>query len=376
MNLFGRKSARQTIPIGRPYAAWLGGGGAPAPIPYEGQVREAYLANPVVQRSVRLIAEAVGSAPIASDAPALVALVQATSAGQSLLETAAAHMLLHGNAFIQIVPDSAGRVSELFALRPERVSVEPSATGWPTAYLYRVGGRAVRLPSEDGAGRTAVIHAKLMHPLDDHYGAGALCAAAGAVAAHNAAARWNRALLDNAARPTGVLVYDPGEPGATLTAEQFERLRAEMEAQYQGAANAGRPMLLEGGLKWQAIGMTPADMDFVALKDAAAREIAMAFGVPPMLIGIPGDATYANYREASRALWRLSVLPLADKLLGAIRQGLRPWFGDVQLAVDLNQVTALAEDRERLWAQVNAADFLNDAEKRRLLGLAGEDDDA
>jgi HK97 family phage portal protein len=373
MNLFGRKSARATVPLSRPYAAWLsgglGGGAAQVPLPYEGQVREAYLANPVAQRCVRLVAEAVASAPLDCDIPELSALVRATSAGQGLLETAAAQLLLHGNAYIQVIAGVDGDVAELFALRPERVAVEASASGWPVAYLYRVGARTVRLASEDGAGRTAVIHAKLMHPLDDHYGAGALSAAAGAVAAHNAAARWNRNLLDNAARPTGCLVYDPGEPGATLTEAQFERLRAEMEANYQGAANAGRPMLLEGGLKWQAMGLTPADMDFVRLKDAAAREVAMAFGVPPMLIGIPGDATYANYREASRALWRLTVLPLAEKLLGAVRQGLKDWYPGARLCVDLNQVPALAEDREALWTQVNAANFLSDDEKRRLLGL-------
>jgi HK97 family phage portal protein len=129
-------------------------------------------------------------------------------------------------------------------------------------------------------------------------------------------------------------------------------------------------MLLEGGLKWQAVSLTPADMDFATLKAAAARDIALAFGVPPMLLGLPGDATYANYREANRALWRLTLLPLAAKLLGAISQGLAPWFPDAVLAVDLDRVPELAEDRERLWAQVSAADFLSPQEKRAMLGIA------
>src|SRR3546814_1030491 len=81
-----------------------------------------------------------------------------------------------------------------------------------------------------------------------------------------------------------------------------------MAAGFQGAANAGRPMLLEGGLKWQPLSLTPADMDFTETKAAAAREIALAFGVPPMLLGLPGDNTYANYQEANRALWRLTIL--------------------------------------------------------------------
>ncbi len=115
--------------------------------------------------------------------------------------------------------------------------------------------------------------------------------------------------------------------------------------------------------------LSPADMDFVGLKAAAAREIALAFGVPAMLLGLPGDAAYANYREANRALWRLAILPLADKILNALAEGLAGWFPGATLAVDLDRLTALAEDRERLWAQVNAAVFLSDDEKREMVGV-------
>jgi HK97 family phage portal protein len=128
-------------------------------------------------------------------------------------------------------------------------------------------------------------------------------------------------------------------------------------------------MLLEGGLKWQAMSLTPADMDFVGLKAAAAREIALAFGVPPMLLGLPGDAAYANYREANRALWRQAILPMAEHLLGGLATGLAAWFPQATLAIDLDRVTALAEDRERLWRQVSGAGFLSDDEKRKLVGL-------
>ena len=110
-------------------------------------------------------------------------------------------------------------------------------------------------------------------------------------------------------------------------------------------------------------------MDFAELKAAAARDIALAFGVPPMLLGLPGDATYANYREANRALWRLTLLPLATKILSALGEGLETWLPGAPRAIDLDRVPALAEDRERLWSQVSAADFPSDAEKRALLGL-------
>jgi len=365
------KGGGARVPLARAYSSpWFfaDGGGARAPFEYTSAVKRAYVDNPVAQRAVRLVAEGIGGAPLLPTDPALARLVSATSAGQALLETLASQLLLHGNAYVQIVHDGAGQPVELFALRPERVTVVAGEDGWPAAYAYRVGERSLTIPAEDQDASPSLIHIRHFHPGDDHYGAGCLAAADQAVATHNAAGQWNRLLLENAARPSGALVYDPGD-GAGLTAEQFDRLKAELASAYSGQFNAGRPMLLEGGLKWQPLSLTPADMDFAELKAAAARDIALAFGVPPMLLGLPGDATYANYREANRALWRLTLLPLSAKILSALAEGLETWFPDAKLAIDLDRVPALAEDRERLWAQVSAADFLTDAEKRALLGL-------
>ncbi len=335
---------------------------------YERAVRESFLANPIAQRAVRLVAEGVGQAPIYASHDALLKLATATSAGQSLIETLAAHLLLHGNAYVQILKGADGRPVELFALRPDRVSVVTDAAGWPVAYDYRIDGTLSRLAVEDEDGWPGLVAIRALHPLDDYRGVGALAAAWQAVTIHNAAADWNLALLENAARPSGALVYEAGD-GAALTQDQFERLRGELDAAFSGATNAGRPMLLDGGLKWQSMALSPADMDFATLKSAAARDIALAFGVPPMLLGLPGDNTYANYREANRALWRLTLLPLANKLLTALAEGLAPWFPEAALTIDLDLVPALSEDRERLWSQVSGADFLTRAEKRELLGF-------
>jgi HK97 family phage portal protein len=358
-------------PLSRAFASpWLFADDAPArPYEYARSVRRAYLDNPVAQRAVRLAAESIGGAPLLPCDPRLRALVTATSAGQSLLETLASQVLLHGNGYVQVIKDAAGRPVELYALRPDRVSVVAGEDGWPSGYAYKVGERALTIPLEDEDGGANLIHVRSFHPADDHYGAGCLAAAEQAVATHNAAAAWNRALLENAARPSGALVFDAGDGGG-LSADQFDRLKEELAQAFSGAGNAGRPMLLEGGLKWQSLSLSPADMDFASLKAAAARDVALAFGIPPMLLGLPGDSTYANYREANRALWRLTLLPLAAKLLGALAEGLSPWFPDQLLAIDLDRVPALAEDRERLWTQVAGADFLTREEKRAMLGIA------
>ena len=365
------KSGSGKVPLARNFSSpWIFADSASGLTAYEysRSVRRAWLDNPVAQRAVRLVAEGIGGAPLLPADPKLAVLVSATSAGQSLLETLASHLLLHGNGYVQVMKDGAGRPVELFALRPERMSVIAGSDGWPTAFTYRVGEQSLTIPLLDEDASPNLIHIKDFHPADDHYGAGCLSAADQAIATHNAASTWNRTLLENAARPSGALVYDGGDAGA-LTTEQFDRLRDELTTAFSGQVNAGRPMVLEGGLRWQPLGLSPADMDFATLKAAAARDIALAFGVPPMLLGLPGDSTYANYREANRALWRLTLLPLAGKLLSALAEGLAAWFPNAALAVDLDRVPALSEDRERLWAQISGADFLTAAEKRAFLGL-------
>ncbi|MEM1133901.1 MAG: phage portal protein [Pseudomonadota bacterium] len=359
----------ETWPCGLIYGA-----SAPSGLPgdYLSQVRAAYQNNAVAQRSVRIVAEGAGSAPLLADT-AIMKLLQ-SGAGDAhdssdLLATLAAQILLHGNGYVQIARNADGEPERLYPLRPDRVTIESDAQGWPVAYLYRVGEAVTRFAACDDDGAPQIVHLKTWHPDDDHYGLGCLGAAAEPVAIHNAASRWNRALLDNAARPSGALVYDPGEAGAVLSADQFDRLKSELESNYGGAGNAGRPLLLEGGLKWQGMSLSPTDMDFVALKAAAAREIALAFGVPPMLLGLPGDNTYANYREANRALWRLTILPLLGTMLGGLSGALRHWWPDAGLAVDIDQIPAFSEDREKLWNRVGAADFLSDEEKRAMLGL-------
>ena len=341
--------------------------------------RGGFLGNPVGFRAVKLISEAAAALPLILqdaerryEAHPVLTLIRRPNPAQGkaeLFEAVYAQILLSGNAYLEAVAGVAGGgvPAELHVLRSDRMSLVPGADGWPVAYDYTVGTRRHRFDMTGGA--APVCHIRAFHPQDDHYGLSPMQAAATAIDVHNAASRWSKALLDNAARPSGAIVYR-GEGGATLTSDQYARLVEEMEAHHQGARNAGRPMLLEGGLDWKPMGFSPSDMEFQKTKEAAAREIAIAFGVPPMLIGIPGDATYANYQEANRAFYRLTVLPLVAKVTAAVGHWLSGFTGEaVELRPDLDQVPALAVERDQQWARVGAADFLTEAEKRAALGL-------
>jgi HK97 family phage portal protein len=343
--------------------------------------RSGFAGNPVGFRAVKLIAEAASALPLVLqdrtqrfETHPLLDLMRCPNAAQGraeLLESLYGQLLLSGDAYVEAVAGESGLPLELHVLRSDRVRVVPGADGWPVAYDYAVGAKKHRF---DASGTLSPIcHIRSFHPQDDHYGLPPLQAAATAVDVHNSASRWSKALLDNAARPSGALVWRGADGQGVMADEQFRRLSDEIEANYQGARNAGRPMVLEGGLDWKPMGFSPSDMEFQKTKEAAAREIAVAFGVPPMLLGIVGEATYANYQEANRAFYRLTVLPLVARVTAVLSNWLSGYAGEaIELKPDLDQVPALSAERDAQWKRVAEADFLTPQEKRRMLGLPVE----
>lgn len=341
---------------------------------YAALAREGFMKNPVAHRSIRLVAEAAASVPWQlmiggreasdHDVLSLLAAPNGRQGGAEFFEALYGQLLISGNGFI--LPAKAGtRLAELHLLRPDRIRIVEGADGWPEVFEYRAGGRVRKYPA---LGDEALLHLKLFHPLDDHGGFGPLAAALTALDLSNRASEWNKALIDNSARPSGALVYQPKE-GGNLTPDQYERLKAELAEGYSGPARAGRPMLLEGGLDWKAMALTPKEMDFFEAKNGAARDIALALGVPPLLIGLPGDNTYANYAEANRAFWRLTVLPLLSRTAASLSAWLSAIYGEgLELGHDLDQVPGLSLERDALWARVGAAAFLTDEEKREAVG--------
>ena len=361
-----------------------------APRDYEAFAREGFMQNAIVYRSVRMIAEAAASVPLLAyegdeehEQHPLLDLLARPSAdhtGTDLLEAWYGYLLVAGNAYLEAV-GLDGKLRELHVLRPDRMKVVPGAEGWPEAYEYTCAGRTVRFEDEPVQGVRPVLHLRLFHPVNDHYGMSPVEAAAQAIDIHNTAGRWNKALLDNSARPSGALVY--GGADGRMTPEQFERLKAELEDGFQGPRRAGRPLLLEGGLDWKPLSLSPKDMDFIAARNGAAREIALAFGVPPMLLGIPGDNTFSNYQEAQRAFWRSTVLPLVARTAKALSSWLAPAWGfpesagqgaGLELRPDLDQVEALTSEREALWTRIEKVSFLTLNEKRAAVGYAPLDD--
>ena len=349
-----------------------------SPRSFHAFAREGFAGNVVGYRCIRMICEAAASVPwllyegerehLVHPMLDLLARPNPAQDGQSWLEALYGQLLVTGNAFAQAAA-VAGAPRELHVLRSDRMKVVPGANGWPEAFDYAAAGTTIRFRRNEAGHVDPILHLKLYNPTCDHYGLSPFAPAARAIDILNEADAWNKSLLDNSARPSGALVYKGADGSSNLTDEQYARLKQELERSYQGSVNAGRPLVLEGGLDWKQMGYSPSDMEYTATKREAAREVALAFGVPPMLLGIPGDNTYSNYAEANRTFWRQAVLPLISRTAKALTAWLKPAFSpSLTLSFNVDSIEALSVEREALWRRLEQASFLTADEKRNAVG--------
>lgn len=338
---------------------------------YGALCREGFARNPIAHRCVRLIAESAASVPLQTNLPEAARVLGRGLPGTSAVENFEAfygYLQVGGNAFFETVLGGDAPIA-LIAHRPDSLQMGRDAQGRASGWEHHADGSTRRFPRDAATGRCALYHMRLFNPADECHGLSPLAAAAQAVALHNRGGVWAKALLENSARPSGALVHN-SQSGERLTDLQFERLKTELENSFSGPNQAGRPMVLEGGLDWKSMSLSPADMDFTTLRREAARDIALAFGVPPMLLGLPGDNSYANYREANQAFWRQTIIPLVAKTATGLQGWLSAFFGDdLRITPDLNGVSALAEERAILWKRLSDASFVTEAEARQIAGL-------
>ena len=375
--LMGRKAATPMLSDANYPASFMASPGKPVWMrrDYRRFATEAYARNVVAHRAIDLIAGGAASVPLQllGEQPALSRVLARPNPLQdytSFVRAVMTQKLISGNAFIQAVGPKDAPPLELHALRPDRVAVIAGEGGIPQGYQYKVGERVTHYPVDRISGQSRILHLKQFHPLDDWYGLSPVEAAAYSIDQHNEAGAWNQALLQHGARPSGALVVNRKEAGGQLSEEQYYRIKQQIEQQFSGPENAGRPLLLEGGLDWKEMSLSPKDMDFIEAKHSSARDIALAFGVPPQLLGIPGDNTYSNLAEARLSLWEQTILPLVQEWVGALNHWLLPMFDNsLSLRPHYDDISALSPRRDSVWERVKGADFLNDDEKRMLVGV-------
>lgn len=323
--------------------------------------KEAYTLNAISFACTKLIATSAARLPLLlmrgedevtdSGILDLLATPNPTSAGMAFLEAVYSYLMLNGNSYIEAVGPSRRNAppNELWALRPDRMQVIPGPNGVPQAYVYNVNGREKRFQVDPITGRGDVLHIKEFHPIDDWYGHARVQPAAYGIDRHNAAGAHNTALLQNGARPSGALTFDPIKSDGNDRLAPSEVVQAAQERLldgYSGPANAGKPMVFGASVKWVEMGLSPKDMDFAESKLDAARDICAAFGVPIELL-LPGQSTYNNKAEANLNFYEHTVLPVASHVLSELNAWLLPRFGEgTELVVDEDSISALEPRRE------------------------------
>ena len=387
-NIFKRKEEpkvqRKEAPI--VYYNSLGYDSAPK-ISYEDLATDGYSENAIVYRCINEIANNASRVKILLfrgdqevDNHPLLDLLYKPSPTMSQVEYFQAlysYLLIAGNNYILSVGGDNSPPTELYNLRPDRMKIRTGTRAMPVSYDYVLKGQVVESYLVDQAtGNSKVKHIKLFNPLDDYYGMSPMAASSVDIDQHNLANKHNVNLLQNGARPSGAVIFNPkDETGGHVQLSDVQRnqLMNDVNQRFSGTGNAGKPMLLEGDFDWKEMGLSPKDMDFIQLKNMSAKDIALVYGVPSQLIGIPDSQTYSNFAEAKLALYNETIIPLLDRIQGDLNEWLVPMFNEqgLELRYDIDSIPAMAEQRKRVFESVSAGvkeGILTRNEAREQLG--------
>jgi HK97 family phage portal protein len=354
---------------------------------YQDLAKEGYLKNAIVYRCVNEISKGASSVPFIIKAGdqiieqhPLIDLLNRPNPLQSYSEffnSLFGYVLLSGNAYILKVGSDLGSPKELHQLRPDRINIKGSGNPIPEKYEYKVNGRVQTTYEVDQEnGFSELKHVKLWNPLDDYYGLSPMSAAAVEVDQFNMSSKHNVNLLQNGARPSGAVIFKPQDDAGfavNLSESQRQQLLTDLNNRFSGAGNAGRPMLLEGDFDWKEMGLSPKDMDFHRLKNMATTDIALCFGVPSQLVGVPDSQTYSNVAEARLALYEETIIPHLRKMASDLNEWLVPMFDDrLTLEFDIDSIPALAERKKKTYENVTSAvreGIMTRNEARKIIGL-------
>ena len=342
---------------------------------------DSYKNNAIVHRCVNLIATSAshipwqifrnnnGSKELLKNHPILNLLKYPSpdKSGADFFTESLSSLLLYGDSYLLVSFKNNTIPHFLYNLHPSLVE-QTISNDQLVSYVYGNGDKKQSFGIDPVTRKSRVLHLKNYNPTDQRKGLSSLAAAAKAINLHAKIMDWNKSLLKNAIRPSGALVFQDGN--GYLSDEQFERLQQQFYDNFSGASNSGKPLILEGGLKWQETSNAERFEKFLELKDSSARDIAIAFNVPPQLLGINGDNTYSNMQEARLALWEENIIPLLDKYADALSSWLSYWYKeDLIIDFDKESISVLTERRENVWAKIASADFMTINEKRAIVGL-------
>ena len=280
---------------------------------------------------------------------------------------------IDGNAYLFKTRSAAGRVVELWPLRPDLVvpKRENDSPNLIDYYEYRPRGTAVRIePSE-------IIHLRIgLDPTDHKLGLAPLKVVLKEILGDEEAARFSSALLSNMGIPGVILSPSPGEMGPSEP--QADRIRDTWRTRF-GGDRRGEPLILNGSMGVETVAFSPQDLDLKALRRVPEERITAVLGVPAILAGLGAGLEASSGRSESVTLVELFtervVMPEWRRVGRWLTWELLPEFetrADRWVGFDTDDVAALQEDRNDVWSRADAAirsGWLTVAEGKRLVGL-------
>jgi HK97 family phage portal protein len=309
---------------------WLGGGlqrrrglQNAGPLEYDGQAAATVTFDTAMQLSavwacVKLLAETVASLPLAMyalgtvrqierDHPLALLLAGKPNPYQTKIEffeTILVNLLLYGNAYVHVVRMETGRVTMLMPLMSAQMEVTVLAGGGIAYTYYHDAGVQVYAPA-------SIWHLKMLG--NGVIGLSPLAymrnTAGIAIGAEKAATK----IYANGAKPSGVLTMDK-----YLTPEQRAQVRTNFNTLTTGTDE--RLLVLEGGVKFEAVSMSPEDIELLASRKYQVQDIARWFGVPSVLINDNNTTTWGSgIEQIVQGFYKLTLRPILEKIEASMR---------------------------------------------------------
>jgi HK97 family phage portal protein len=248
---------------------------------------------------------------------------------QTLMELITLHLNLGGNALASIVGVN-NRPDELWMIDPAHTEPVPTNDRgeWLEHYKYNKGGNKKEFDPE------SVIHWQFSDPENQYWGQSPLKAAAKAVDIENEAEDFQKVSLQNRMMADGLITFDK-----PLTEDQHARAKDEVKNR-----DAREPMVIGNEARFEALNMTPAEMDFIKSRKMTRTQICAAYGVPQPLVGIYENATLSNIQTARSIFWLDTMIPFLDDIQATINLSLSPLFGDeYYVEYDVNHLSVLLD---------------------------------
>ncbi|MGE0651511.1 MAG: phage portal protein [Alphaproteobacteria bacterium] len=259
------------------------------------------------------------------------------------IEFLVASTLLRGNGLSEIVTDSVGQVRELVPIAWEWASVQLLPTG-RLAYdvssmttLYGGTGRPKRI-LQDGA-----LHVRDRSD-DGLIGRSRLQRAAAVLSAGLNVQEFSNAMFLNGANPSGVLEVD-----GKLGDDKLKTLAGFFRDAFSGPHNAAKALVLDQGIHWKAVSVSPEDAELLASRRFSTEELARLFGCPPPIIGDLSHGTFTNSETAGRWFAQHTLTPWIRKLETAFTRSVFSEADRATHTIEFDMSAMLRGDPEQRW---------------------------